>query len=64
MYGLCITCGEDEKNAYNSSADDFEGMEPLGRPKRKWQDANKTRPKEVGRENLDQITCLWFVSSG
>jgi hypothetical protein len=54
------------KNAYRYAifVGKPEGVRPLGRPKRRWEDSMKTDLKEIGCDGVDWIHWFRMDSSG
>jgi hypothetical protein len=54
MCRACSTNGE-KRNAYRNLVGKPEGMRPLGRPRRRWEDNIKMNLRETGSGGMDWI---------
>ena len=54
MGGACSSCGRVERRVHGFGGETW-GKEPLGRPRRRWEDNIKMDLQEVGCGRLDWI---------
>jgi len=62
--GACSTYGGERKCVYRILVGNTEGKNPLGRPRRRWEDNNKMDLQEVGWGSMDCMSWLRIGTGG